>query len=75
MEVTKFWTEHKALVIKTAVVVAVALVLIRFFNFILLGSVLVAIGVAGVLGWNHLSKKHGGAAGVWAWALKEIGIK
>lgn len=74
MEVTKLWAENKALVIKVALIVFVGLLVIKFFDVVFFGAFLVALVVAAVLGWNHLSKKHGGAEGVWKALLKELGI-
>lgn len=60
-----FWNEHKKTIVTTAIVVLVGLLVIRFFDVIFLVGVLVALGVSGVLAWNHLTKKYGGLEGVW----------
>lgn len=75
MDLTKFWTDNKKLIITTATAVAVALLVLKFFDFIVLGVVLVALGVAVVLFANHLKTKHGGTDGVWKALLKELGLK
>jgi len=75
MEVTKFLAENKKLMLTTALVAVVALVVIRFFDLIFWGGLLVALVVGAVLGWTHLSKKHGGAEGVWKALLAELGVK
>ncbi len=75
MELTKFWTENKKVIITTATVAIVALLIIKFFDLIFWGGLVVAIVVATVLGWTHLSNKHGGAEGVWKALLTELGIK
>ena len=43
MEVTKLWAEHKALITKTAIGVVVALLVIKFFDAIFWGGLLVAL--------------------------------
>lgn len=75
MDLAKLWAAHKKTVITTAIVVLVGMLLIRFFDFIFLAIFLVALGVAGVLGWNHLAEKHGGSKGVWKALLAELGFK
>jgi len=75
MEATKFWAENKKLMLTTAICAVVALVVIRFFDLIFWGGLLVALVVGTVLGWTHLSKKHGGAEGVWKALLAELGVK
>jgi hypothetical protein len=75
MELTKLWAENKKAITTTAIVVIVGMLAIKFFDFIFWGSLLVALGVAGVLTWNHLTKKHGGVEGVWKAFAKEVGIK
>jgi hypothetical protein len=75
MELTKVWEENKKAIITTAIVVIVGLLVIKFFDIIFWGSLLVALGVAAVVGWNHLTKKHGGADGILKALMKEVGIK
>jgi hypothetical protein len=72
MDLTKLWAENKKTIITTAIVVIVALLIIKFFNYIFLAGIVVALAVAAVLGWNYLSKKHGGTAGVWKAFLKSF---
>lgn len=74
MELTKFWADNKKLIINAALVVFTWLLLILFFDTILLGAFLVVVGVAAPLLWNYLSKKHGGAKGVLDAFLKEMGV-
>ena len=75
MELTKFWTENKKLILTTATVASVALLVIKFFDWIFLGGILIALVVATVLAWNYVSKKHGGPEGVWKALLNELGVK
>jgi hypothetical protein len=75
MELTKVWTENKKAIITTAVCVIVGLLVIKFFDLIFWGSVLVALAVGAVLGWNHLSKKYGGVDGIRKALFNEVGIK
>ena len=75
MEVSKFWAENKDLILKTAAVAIVVLLVIKFFDYIFLCGILIALAVAAVLGWNYLSKKHGGPEGVWKALLSELGVK
>lgn len=63
MDLAKLWAEHKKTIITTALVVIVGMLLIRFFDFIFVAIFLVALGVAAVLGWNHLANKYGGTKG------------
>ncbi len=72
MDLEKLWAEHKKTVTVTAIVVIVGLLVIKFFDFIFWGSVLVALGVAGVVAWTHLSKKYNGASGMIDAAIKAI---
>ncbi len=72
MDLEKLWAEHKKTITTVVVVVVVGLLVIKFFDFIFWGSVLVALGVAGVVGWNYLSKKHGGAGGMIDAAIKAV---
>ncbi len=62
-------------IITTIIVVLVGLLVIKFFDVIFWGSVLVALAVGAVLGWNYLSKKYGGLDGVFKALMKEVGIK
>lgn len=57
----EFWNENKKLVLTVAAVVLTALLVIKFFDVILVGVVLAAIGVAAVVAWRH----YGGAEGIW----------
>ncbi len=75
MELTKLWAENKKAITTTVIVVIVGMLLIKFFDVIFLGGIVIALAVAAVLGWNYLSKKHGGPAGVWKAFLGEAGIK
>lgn len=75
MELTKLWTENKKTISTTVVVVIVALLVIKFFDVIFVVGMLVALAVGAVLGWLHLSKKHGGAEGVWKAFLGELGVE
>lgn len=74
MELTKLWTENKKTITTTAIVVVVGMLIVRFFNVILFGAIVVGLAVAAVLLWGHLTKKHGGAEGIWKAFLKEIGV-
>lgn len=75
MEVTKLWAENKKAITTTVLVVIVGLLIIKFFDIIFWGGLLVALCVAAVLGWNYLSKKYGGLEGVWKAVVKESGLK
>jgi hypothetical protein len=75
MELTKLWDENKKAITTTAIVVIVGLLVIKFFDVIFWGAILVGLAVAAVLGWNYLTKRHNGAEGVWKAFLSEIGIK
>jgi len=55
----KFWAEEKKTIITTAVVAIVALLVIKFFDVILIGGFFVAIAIAGVLAWRYI-EAHGG---------------
>lgn len=65
MELTKLWADNKNAIVTTVIVVIVGLLVIKFFDVIFWGTVLVALGVAAVLTWNHVSKKYGGIDGIW----------
>lgn len=75
MELTKLWADNKKAITTTAIVVVVGLLIIKFFNVIFWGGLLVAIAVGAVLGWGYLVKKHGSPHGVWKAILAEMGIK
>lgn len=75
MELTKLWTENKKIITTTVLVVITALLVLKFFDYIFLAGLVAALAVGAVLSWNHLSKKHGGAKGVWEAFLGEIGVK
>ena len=75
MDLTKLWNENSKAITTTAIVVIVGLLVIKFFDWIFLTGLAVAMAVAAVLGWNYLSKKHGGWEGMWKAFLKEIGVE
>lgn len=75
MDIETVWAEHKKAILTTVIVVVVGILVIKFFDFIFWGSMLVALAVAVVLAWNYLAKKHGGLEGVWKALLKEFGFK
>ena len=75
MDLMKLWTENKKTITTTVIVVVVALLVIKFFDVIFVVGMLVALAVAAVLGWLHLSKKHGGVEGVWKAFLAEVGVE
>lgn len=75
MELTKLWADNKKIITTTVLVVVTVLLVLKFFDYIFLTGTVAAIAIAAVLGWNHLSKKHGGPLGVWNALLTELGIK
>lgn len=75
MELTKLWDDNKKTIITTVLVVIVGMLVIKFFDLIFWGSLLIGVAVGAVLGWNHLTKKYGGPAGVWKALLAELGFK
>ncbi len=73
MELTKLWAENKKIITTTVLVVVTVLLVLKFFDYIFLAGLVAALAVGAVLGWRHLSKKHGGWEGMWKAFLTAFG--
>jgi hypothetical protein len=72
MDLEKLWADNKKTIVTTVLVVVVGMLVIKFFDVLFLGAIVIALGVAAVLGWNHFTKKYGGPEAALKAAMKAI---